>query len=233
MSIRYLDFRSANQTGDRIQFRSIAVDILSQHFAEAHPIQLGIFDFAPADNGVIQHFAIQNCIYYSTQLIYDSFFDAEKINSQANLTHLLNNLLLRQLDKNKNCVPLGAVLVWDIFNYCSRAQIIEIMSAISLRCTKGTKLHALLWQTEKIPSLPGRFTVTTNRKIEYQFNTDEKTYASFLAAQTIIDMMPSFKACRMSASDSGILEVILEFDELAEPPYPTTISSSLLTGIAQ
>ena len=234
MSIGKLDFRTAHRAGDRIRFDSIGIDLISEYLSQDHVAKPGVLDFAPADNNVIQHFADCNCIYYSSPDIFHSLLDSDSNYPSSNLDLSLTNLLHNQLEQVKSrheSSPIGAILVWDLFNYIERKNIIKIMASISPLCRKGARLSALIWLTEKIPILPGLFTVSSDSKIEYEFTTSETTNASILAAQTIVGMMPSFRPHRMAASDTGILEVILEFDELVDAPNPKVIPASQLTGV--
>ena len=234
VSIGKLNFRVAHQKGDRISFDSVGLSLILDFLSEDHEFKSGLLDFAPADNNVIQHFKDCNCIYYSSNSLSESLLHAEDNHVEFDLARLLSTPSVSRSEKqdswNKNNA-VGAILVWDLFNYLSRAKIIKIMSAISPICRKGTRLYALVWLTDRMPALPGKFSLTADGKIEYQFNSSDMTAAPILAAQTIVSMMPSFKSHRMSASDTGILEVILEFDQLVDPPDSNVLSSNLLTGV--
>ncbi len=237
MSISKLNFRTAHRRGDRIRFDSVGIDLVCEYLSLEHETKPGALDFAPADNNLIQHFADCNCIYYAAPSIFDEFLSSQQYHLGDELDSGLSKLMKNCLDKQKRIGkddnandPVGAILVWDLFNYIGREKIIRLMASISPLCRKGARLWALIWLTEKIPSLPGRFTMTTDRKVVYEYTTSEMVSTSSLAAQTVVSMMPSFKPHRMSASDTGILEVILEFDTLVDPPDSNLISSSQLTG---
>ncbi len=234
MSIGKLNFRTTHQVGDQISFDSVGINLISEYLSEDHEIKPGILDFAPADNNVFQHFAESNCIYYSSQKLIESFLMSAEDGVDSNIDQHFADLFPSQWIQHEDvssCNPIAAILVWDLFNYLSRTKIIKVMTIISRLCRKGARLYALVWLTDRIPNLPGNFRVAADGKIEYQFNSSELSIAPKLAAQTIVSMMPSFIPHRMYASDTGILEVILEFDKFVEPPELNVIPSSQLTGM--
>ncbi len=125
---------------------------------------------------------------------------------------------------------VSVILAWDYFNYMERFEIINLMRFLSPFCREGTKLFAISWLTNSIPSLPGEFNLSIeDNEIIYELSTDHVITSPEYSAQSLVDMMPSFIPHKLSVSRSGILEVLLEFKHLESSPSPYIIPSAKLS----
>ena len=124
---------------------------------------------------------------------------------------------------------VSVILVWDYFNYMERFEIINLMRFLSPYCREGTKLFAISWLTNTIPSLPSEFDLSIDdNEIIYELSTEHVITSPEYSAQSLVDMMPSFIPHKLSVSRSGILEVLLEFKQLEKSPNPYVIPSMKL-----
>ncbi len=123
---------------------------------------------------------------------------------------------------------LRVIIAWDMFNYLSRPATISLMSHLNRYCVKGTILYAISWLTDMIPSHPGTFEITADNKIIYTPQSSDYVDSPGHSARNLLDMMPSFQQHKLTISRSGILEVIAEFNALAEAPNPKTIPAAQL-----
>ncbi len=118
---------------------------------------------------------------------------------------------------------LRVIIAWDMFNYLSRRATISLMSHLNRYCIKGTILYAISWLTEMIPSHPGIFEITADNRIIYTSQSNDYINSPGHSARNLLDMMPSFQQHKLTISRSGMLEIIAEFNALAEAPNPKTI----------
>ncbi len=126
---------------------------------------------------------------------------------------------------------VSVILTWDYFNYMERFEIINLMHFLSPHCRAGTKLFAISWLTDTIPSLPGEFDLSIDdNEIMYEFSTDDVIASPEYSAQSLVDMMPSFIPHKLSVNRSGMLEVLLEFKQLNTSPNPYVIPSAKLSS---
>lgn len=220
------------ETGDVFDFKSISLPLVADFLSQEHDNKPIVLDFAPANHDIVQFVAQYECIYVTSSnltsfLIHfeDSTEDSGVSPNEYFKSHLTT------LDKYKDSTLIGAILVWDLFHYLSRENIIAIMARLSPMCMKGACLSAFVWQSDKIPKSPGMFRIAEPDRVEYQIRTLETARTQvLLAAQSIVNMMPSFTPLRMLASPSGLLEITLEFNELVDPPNPNVMPTHQLTG---
>ncbi len=234
MSINNLDFNRAHQIGDKIYFESLGFNHIQECFSRKSDFKPGFLDLAPAHSNIVHFCATCGGIYYSFSDFYSTILNFDRqLNGNTTdatfsgtLTKHINKL--NRLNVYHGNLSLDVILLWDIFNYLKRDNIIKLIALLSPMCKKGSLLYALFWLTDQMPGLPGSFTLTTPRSVVYEFQEVDMIPTPGFTAQSIMSMMPSFKPNRMSASESGILETILEFDELADPPDPNLRPSNLL-----
>ncbi len=236
MPVNKLDFSLSHDLGERIRFESVGFQLISKYLSESIDFKPGILDIAPADHNIIQFCASCNGIYYSSSNLLEKILKLNEQKHEGNSETVIASMFreqLKSLDRRKHIQPLDAILVWDLFNYLHRENVIKLMALLSPMCKKGTLLYSLLWLSERMPSEPGGFTLALPNSVEYRFNSIDMIPAPSLTAQSIVSMMPSFKQNRMLVSETGILEVLLEFDELVAPPNPKVLPAVRLTGAFQ
>lgn len=221
------------QPGDVFSFKSISLPLVEKFLSQECGRKPIVIDFALANHNIVQTVAQYESIYISTSALTSNLIESAQHRADETENFFDEQLKshLSILDKYKDSASIGAILVWDTFQYLSRESIIAIMAHLSPLCMKGACLSAFVWQSDRIPKIPGAFSTVEMSRVEYQIKTLETTATQFLlAAQSMVNMMPSFAPLRILASDSGVFDITLEFSELAEPPDPRIIPLDQLTG---
>ena len=233
VSFNLLNFNSPHRVGDRIRFSSVAIKVISEYFSREFDETLGILDFAPADPSVINFFSDFNYIYFASSNLRSTLLTLNERQPQESGNWVADQFLnaLPSLKNYKGSQHLNLILVWDMFNYLDRKHIIDIMAMLSPMCKKGALICCFVWLTEKMPSLPGGFTLEFPDLIEYQFKTFDTTPSLITTTQSIVSLMPCFRPHRMLATENGILEIALEFYKLVDPPDPNIVPANHLTGV--
>ncbi len=234
MSLSRLKFNVAHQVGDRISFESLGFKCIYEHLSQKLDCKPRILDFAPADPNMIQFCGLCEGIYYSSADLFSSILISNDQRGRENPDVSFSDLIMRKLkslNDRMNGRPLDVIVTWDLFNYLNRSNIIDMMALLSPMCREGSLLYSLIWLTDTMPSIPGGFSLASTSSVVYEFKGIDKIPTPRITAQSIISMMPSFKQNSLLASESGVLEAILEFDELTDPPDPNIIPSNLLTGV--
>lgn len=129
--------------------------------------------------------------------------------------------------------PVSVILAWDLLNYLNRTEIINLMAYLSPFCHPGTKLFAISWITETIPKNPGWFEITPQLELIYESMINEHIDSPEYSAPNIVDMMPSFTPHRLSITRMGMLEVVLQFKNLIQPPSTTRIPAQKLSAFSK
>ena len=233
VSFNELNFNSPHRVGDRIRFNSVGVNVISEYISREFDDTLGILDFAPADPTVIDFFSEFNYIYFASSTLHSTLLALNERQAQENDNWAADQFLnaLPSLKNYEGSRHLNLILVWDLFNYLDRKHIIDIMAMLSPMCKKGALLYSFVWLTEKMPSMPGGFSLEFPDLIEYQFKTFDTTPTLITTTQSIVSLMPCFRPHRMLATENGILEIALEFFELVDPPDPNIVPANHLTGV--
>ena len=232
VSFNLLNFNSPHRVGDRIRFSSVGIKVISEYFSRESDNTLGILDFAPADPSVINYFSEFNYIYFASSNLRSTLLTLKERQAQQSGNWAADQFLnaLPSLKNYKGSQHLNVILVWDMFNYLDRKHIIDIMAMLSPMCKKGALIYSFVWLTERMPSMPGEFTLEFPDLIEYQFKTFDTTPTHITTTQSVVSLMPCFRPHRMLVTENGILEIALEFYELVDPPDPNIVPANHLTG---
>lgn len=116
------------------------------------------------------------------------------------------------------------ILVWDVFNYLNRRNIIDLMAIVSPICAPGAFLYLFNWTRKDMPNVPGNFDFLEDGNLVYTTNTGEMKLSPNFSPQSFKDMMPSFTLHRTLANRVGFYEILLQFHQLAEAPDPNLIT---------
>ncbi len=220
--------------GEWISFRSVGLPVVLEDLRSPKFKKPRVVDFAPINKDLFELFRDLEWVYYSSNRLICSLVETganKELRSQDDTFSEAKHQFVRSLNGTQFDDAIGAIFVWDFFNYLDRFDIIELMAYLSPLCKQGTLLSAFIWLANEIPSVPGSFRLKQIDTVEYRLKTHEISSARPIpTAQSLISMMPSFKPVRLLASDSGVMEVLFEFDELAEPPNPNIIPSGQLSS---
>ncbi len=187
-----------------------------------------MLDLTCARQSVAEFAGNLNCVYVVSD-VTDKYFDKKFFRNTNGRESVCSSDLFKSLTRymHKTAItqPLSVIFVWDLFNYLKRTEIVELMSFLSPFCRPGTLLFAISWLTETIPSRPGIFELTPKSDLIFENSIEERIVSPAYSAPTIVDMMPSFQPYRLSITRLGMLEVLLQFKELIQPPDVKIIPS--------
>ncbi len=190
-----------------------------------------ILDLAGPRQSVVDYFCTPDRLFLVSSAIDSfTFSGIHSTEDQLETNNIDYSKVFQKVLTKTNGAEISVILTWDLFNYMERDEIINVMSYLSAYCRPGAKLFAISWLTESMPSLPSDFDITDPDVLTYRLTTDESVVSPEYSAQALVDMMPSFVPSKLSVTRSGMLEVVLEFDELTAPPNPELIPSSQLSA---
>lgn len=191
-----------------------------------------ILDLCPRPS-VIQSL-VQSNVIYSTVNFYGQVaknhqsvdFEAEEQTQASGFDSLDREMIRKILAPIIREHTFDLILVWDVFNYLSRRNIIDLMAIVSPACASGAFLYLFNWTRKDMPNLPGNFDFLEDGNLEYTTNTGEAKLSSKFSPQSFKDMMPSFTLHRTLANREGFYEILLQFHQLEEAPNPELIIHS-------
>ena len=210
----------------RSQFSSLGIHLVTEYISAEDEDKHVVLDLSYARQSVVDFMSELDCIYIVTNAINSLTNNVECRLMDEDHPNPEYSKIFRSIFARESPHSISAILVWDLFNYLPRADIISLMSFLSPYCRRGARLFAISWLTETVPGSPGSFELNQNREIIYEATSQDFISSPEYLAQSIVDMMPSFKPNRLSVTRSGMLEVILEFNELIPSPDPEIIPSS-------
>ena len=213
----------------RSQFSSLGIDLVTEYVSAESEDKHVVLDLATARQSVVNFMAELDCIYIVANAIDSLTKNVECRIMDEDHPNPDYSKIFRSIFAHEPPHSISVILVWDLFNYLPRTDIIGLMSFLSPYCRRGARLFAISWLTETVPGSPGCFELTQNKEIIYETTSQDFISSPEYLAQSLVDMMPSFIPNRLSVTRSGMLEVILEFNELATPPDPEIIPSRRLS----
>ncbi|MDE0309202.1 MAG: hypothetical protein OXI60_05150 [Acidiferrobacterales bacterium] len=190
-----------------------------------------ILDLSGGNQSILDFFARFNSLYLVANARKSLSFSRINNTGPTDPNHKKYSDIFRAVLPSHVYSDVNVILVWDYFNYMERFEIINLMHFLSPHCREGAKLFAISWLTESIPSLPGDFGLhVEGDQIVYESSTDEVISSPEYSAQSLVDLMPSFIPYKLSVNISGMLEVLLEFNQLETSPSPYVIPSAKLSS---
>ena len=223
------------------KFPSMGLKIISESMEnlDRGKLKYVVLDLSCARQSVADFAREINCVYTIsdaiTQLVKnkDEQYDSEaSVDSFVDYAEMFE-CLTRYSRKSSIRQPVSVILAWDLLNYLERTEIINLMAYLSPFCHPGTKLFAISWITETIPKKPGWFEVTPQQELIYESMIHEQIDSPEYSAPNIVDMMPSFTPHRLSITRMGMLEVVLQFKDLIQPPSTTKIPAQKLSAFGK
>ncbi len=213
-----------------VEYDSIGIELIADYLDQDNSQKPIVIDFAQQNHSAINYFCQFPCVYIiSTNFASNMLSNLDFADKNSNCKIDFNSYFSK-LTEHKNSNPIGAILTWDYFNYFRREEIIKLMAFLSPMCRKGTRLFALTWLTDLIPSTPGLFEIQNPPKLSYQTTTTDTIATPNNSAPSLVSMMPSFQPLKIKATREGILEIVLEFNNLVEPPDLNMIPSQTLSA---
>ncbi len=198
-----------------------------------------LLDLSCARQSVVDFAREISCVYTISDAITPlvenkngQFDSADPVDSFVDYAEMFE-CLSRYSRKNSIRRPVSVILAWDLLNYLERTEIINLMAYLSPFCHPGTKLFAISWITETIPKKPGWFEITPQLELIYESMINEHIVSPEYSAPNIVDMMPSFTPHRLSITRMGMLEVVLQFKDLIQPPSTTRIPAHKLSAFSK
>ena len=229
-SVVDIDVKQPIDENFTFRFPPRAFEVIFDHL-EGNIGKRRILDLCPSPS-IIQSLIDTNVVLYSTVNFYGQVVnkhqsvepEAEEqphTNGFDNLDRkMIKKILAPILDEH----TFDLILVWDIFNYMSRRNIIDLMAIVSPMCSPGAFLYLFNWMRKEMPNVPGKFDFLEDGDLEYATNTSEIKLSPTYSPLSFKDMMPSFRLHRTLANRAGFYEILLQFHQLAEAPDPNLIT---------
>ena len=209
----------------RSQFSSLGINLVTEFVSAESEDKHTVLDLSCVKQSVVNFMSKLDCIYVVTNAINSLTNNVGNRVMDEDHPNPDYPKIFRSIFSHEPPHSISVILVWDLFNYLPRTDIISLMSFLSPFCRRGARLFAISWLTETIPDSPGWFELTQNKEIIYETTSQYLISSPEYSAQSLVDMMPSFIPNRLSVTRSGMLEVVLEFSGLAIPPDPEIIPS--------
>ena len=218
------------QLPSSVEYDSIGVELIADYLDQENSQKPIVVDFARQNYSAINYFCQFPCTYIISTNFASNMLSNLDLTNENSKSKIDFSSYFSKLAQHTNSNSIGAILTWDYFNYFKREEIINLMAFLSPMCRKGTRLFAMTWLTDLIPSTPGSFEIQEPPKILYQKTTTETIDTPNNSASSLVSMMPSFQPLKIKATREGILEIVLEFSNLVEPPDPNMIPSQTLSA---
>ena len=84
------------------------------------------------------------------------------------------------------------VLAWDVLNYLTKDEIGSLMSALSMRCSPGALVLALMAGGSRIAASPQRYRIAGSETLKVERETDRTIEAPAYSEQTLVRLLPRF-----------------------------------------
>lgn len=104
-----------------------------------------------------------------------------------------------------------AIIVWDLFNFCSVEQIKLISEQLSLYCHTETLLFAVLYSSGKTPQKPQRFFMHNDHQVQIAPSSVKAVPPSRLTTASLFKHLPDFSPGHSFLMREGMQPGISEF----------------------
>ena len=168
-----------------------------------------ILDLGEMRGGTFSFFSSLNCHFHSENL--REFV----IEHQAVAPDQFNKELgefIRFNDQNKK---FDVVLMWDLLNYLSMEQVIDLFEKLKPFCRENALIHSLTYITKSVPEKPARVNIVDNEHITIDIqrplkpNLHKRTSLSLV--KNIADFMMETNLFSTANMNTGIKEDLLRF----------------------
>ncbi len=113
------------------------------------------------------------------------------------------------------------ILAWDLFNFCTPSQILQLNHALTALCHSNTFLLSFMYTGRSRPKLPSKFEVRNGCEVSIESSALEQASES-VTGVTLLRQLQGFLMDKTYAyregMDRDIIEYIFGYNEKAESP---------------
>ena len=139
----------------RSQFSSLGINLVAEYVSAESEDKHVVLDLSYAKQSVVNFMSELDCIYIVTNAIKSLTKNVECRLRDEDHPNPDYSIIFRRIFAREPPHSISAILVWDLFNYLPRTDIIGLMSFLSPCCRRGARLFAISWLTETVPGSPG------------------------------------------------------------------------------
>lgn len=139
--------------------------------------------------------------YYNADVFQAIQNARKKANGELNLS-LLDFELSTKFD---------VILVWDIFNFCTPAQLVQLEKALSIHSHKNTLMLSYVYTGKFLPSKPNLFQVMDNSHVKISHSKRDQENKSSFTGATLLKSLSSFNLNKSFAYRAGMDREIIEY----------------------
>lgn len=103
------------------------------------------------------------------------------------------------------------ILAWDLFNYCSPAQMEQLDKALSAFGHKDTFLLSFMYTNKAIPAAPSKFEVINGSRVAITPNALNREPQEPLSGASLLRLLQAFNMDKTYAYRSGMDREIIEY----------------------
>ncbi len=164
-----------------------------------------ILDFGPCISKNLLFFSKLGCHFY-----FENFSDqiAYYPKKGAEHTYLTNfNELLDGVSSGKK---FDVVLLWDLLNYLSLPDIVQVLNRIEAYLRPNTLVHTINYVGAKSPATPGRFELNDQYNVSVSFQEFEEAKRVRLTTADMLRSVPQFAILRSFLKREGMVSGLSE-----------------------
>ncbi len=128
-------------------------------------------------------------------------------NAKKNKTEKLN---LSNLDYQKN-LKFDVILAWDVFNFCTPAQLSQLERALALHSHGNTMLLSYVYTGKTLPVQPDLFQVVDNSHVKITRSRQNKENKTSFTGVTLLRCLANFDLNKSFAYRAGMDREIIEY----------------------
>jgi len=119
------------------------------------------------------------------------------------------------------------ILAWDLFNYCTPAQMLQLDDALSALSHEDTFLLSFMYTGKARPAVPGKFDVMDGSKVKITPNAANTECKGSLTGAALLRMLKTFNMDKSYAYRNGMDREIIEYifvhgEDIAMPLLETS-----------
>lgn len=168
-----------------------------------------ILDLGEMRAGTFNFFSSRNCHFLSENL--REFIIEYQQDPSSHFKDKIDQFLRFDQQEKK----FDVVLMWDLLNYLSLDQVIEIFDRLKPFCNENALVHTFTYMTKSIPTKPARVTILDNEHITVDIKKPLKPnqykHTSLSLVKNIADFMMETNLFSNTNLKTGIKEDLLRF----------------------
>ena len=163
-----------------------------------------VLDMGHASHSSIDFFGDYRC----KLIITDAITELHKLDHKKNdtaQTWLKALAKTLQLDQ-KNIAPLDLICLWNLPNYLAQHHLKALMEYLLPHTTSNTRLHAYIYNTQKMPASPSHYHIRRDQKVLISPRTAEQKNCPMYHLADLHNCFKPFKVNHAVMLTSGVQE---------------------------